>query len=158
MADGAAVKSTPIGMDCYIECPSPILLALRARVTAEFYEGDGQEPTNVVKCGSQCYVAVRIDFGGSKLARLLCLKWCVKVAFESCGPGREFVAGEKIIPHKVCETDHVETTLPIVFPECDPCGMVYTLCVTVTARDDCNRPAPFGGYCKGEQLMVFPAE
>jgi hypothetical protein len=156
MAD-AGLSSKPVALDCYIECPTPILIALKARITGEFYEGDSQDPTNIVKCGSSCYCTVRIDFTGSQLARLLCLKWCVKVAFESCGPGGEYAVGVKNIEQQVCKQPYVEVEIPVTFTKCDPCGTVYVMCLTATAQDMCDKPAPFGGYCRGEQIMVYPA-
>jgi hypothetical protein len=147
-----------MALDCYLECPPSIQIGLRARLTATFYEGDSQEPTTMVKCGTPCYAVVRIDFTGSALARLLCLKWCVKVALESCGPGGESIGGQTEIEQQVCRQSWVEVTIPVQFPTCDKCGTVYVMCVTATARDACNKPAPFGGYCKGEQIMVYPAE
>ncbi len=155
MADAAALR--PMALDCYIECPSPILVGLKAKVTGTFYEGDNPDPTNIVRCGTPCYCTVRIDFSGSALARLLCLKWCIKIAMESCGPGGESVGGRAVLEQKVCEQAYVEATIPVSFPTCDPCGTVYVMCVTVTAQDACGQPAPFGGYCRGEQIMVFPA-
>ena len=159
MADAANVKSEPLALDCYIEYPHHIEIPLKAHITGKFYEGDGLEPTTIVRCGTQCYVTVRIDFTGCELARLLCLKWCIKVAFESCGPGSEFVGGNRIVEQQVCSASYVEVTIPVSSPdECDKCGTVYFMCVTVTARDMCSKPVPFGGYCKGEQIMLYPGD
>lgn len=148
----------PLCLDCDIECPPHISMALKANVKAEFYEGDSQTPTNIVKCDTPCWVNVKIDFTGCELARLLCLKWCVRIVLEICGPGDDIEIYRNVVDQKVCRTPCVEIKdIPVNFPVCDKCGTMYDVCLTVTAQDDCGCPAPFGGYCHGEHIMVYPA-
>ena len=148
-------------LTCHVEVPSPQTMHLRGDLHADFLEIGGTAPANIIRCDQSAIVRVRIDFTGSDLARLLCLEWCIKVAFESCGPAPETALGVVKRSQRVCNEKYIVVDIPIpprYFP-CDPaeCGNIYELCVTAVAFDTCGRPAPFAGYCRGGQIMVFPA-
>lgn len=148
-------------LSCYIEAPTPQTLNLKADLHADFYEIGGTTPTNIIKCNQAAQVKVKIDFGGSDLARALCLKWCVKLAFEGCGQAPEGSLDVKWVEQKVCEKSCVEATIDIpanYFPcVAANCGDVYLICLTVVGFDSCGKPIPYAGYCKGGSIMVFPA-
>jgi hypothetical protein len=127
----------------------------------DFYEVGGLKPTNIIRCDQPAVVKVTIDFTGKELARLLCVDWCIKVAFDSCGPGPEEALPTQTIHHHVCECPYVvaEFKIPPRYFPCDAaaCGSVFELCVTVISLDGCGTPAPIAGYCRGGTIMVFPA-
>ena len=149
-------------LSCYIEAPRFVGSEIKADLHADFYEGaGGEKPTNIIRCDQTACVEVTIDFGGCELARLLCLKWCVKVAFEGCGSALEGSLPVKWVEQRVCESKVVKVKIDIpanYFP-CNEaeCGDVYMLCVSVLASDTCGNPAPFAGYCKGGSIMVYPS-
>lgn len=147
-------------LSCFVEVPSPQTMRLRGDLHADFIAG-GPDPTNIIRCDQPAFVRVRIDFTGTELARLLCLEWCIKIAFESCGPAPETALPVIRRAQTVCREAFIEVTIPIparYFP-CEPaqCGNIYELCVTAVAFDSCGNPAPFAGYCRGGTIMVFPA-
>lgn len=146
-------------LTCYVECPSPAVIQFKGDLHADFLAG-GADPVNIIRCDQAATVRVRIDFTGRELARLLCLDWCIKVAFESCGPAPETALPVVRRSQQVCREPFIEVNIPIparYFP-CDPaqCGNVYELCVTAVSFDMCGNPAPFAGYCRGGTIMVFP--
>lgn len=146
-------------LKCYIEAPRSVGASIRAALSAELYDESGVAPTNILYCDRPGYVNVKIDFTGCDLARLLCLNWCIKVSFESIGAGPEFNLPVHNVKQSVCQTPYVEQQIRIpAFPECDKCGVVYLMVVTVTSSDLCGKPAPFGGFCKTGAIMVYPGD
>lgn len=147
-------------LTCFVEVPSPRTVQLKGELHADFLAG-GPDPVNIIRCDEAATVRVRIDFTGTDLARLLCLEWCIKVAFESCGPAPESSLPVVRRSQTVCREPFivVEIPIPARYFSCEPaeCGNIFELCVTAVAFDVCGNPAPFAGYCRGGQIMVFPA-
>jgi len=145
---------------CRVEIPSPQTLHLWGDLHVDFCS-TGPDPVNIIRSDETAHVKVRIDFTGCDLARLLCLEWCIKVAFESCGPAPETALPVQKRRQQVCDEPYIEVTFPIPagYFSCDPaeCGNVFELCVTAVSFDLCGDPAPFAGYCSGGTIMVFPA-
>lgn len=147
-------------LTCFVEVPSPQTSTLKGDLHADFL-AEGPEPVNIIRCDQAATVRVKIDFSGTALARLLCLEWCIKVAFESCGPAVETALPVVKRVQTVCREPYIVVEIPIpprYFP-CDSaeCGNIFELCVTAVAFDLCGTPAPFAGYCRGGTIMVFPA-
>jgi len=161
--DFVPVRCIPV-INCGYEVPGPILLSLRGRVYAYFCEEGGVSPANILRCDQASRVIVVIDFSGSELARLLCVRWCVKVVFEPCGPGQHISLPHQWVEEKLCENRVVVVSFLVpgrTFP-CDgapgyECGSLWNVCITVTSFDMCKKPAPFAGYCTGGPIMVYPA-
>lgn len=152
-------------LTCYIEAPSPHGMAIKADLHADFYEDGGESPTSIIKSNQNSHVDVTIDFStcGSALANALCLRWCVKLAFEGCGSAVEGFRPVVWVDQTVCKDQSVTVTIPIPAgtlnaPEGGGCGDVYGLCVTAVAFTTCGTPLPFAGFCKGGTIMVFPAD
>ncbi len=55
---------------------------------AELYEEPAHQATNILTPGSKYVVEVSMELG-AKIKCLLCGEWCVSVAAETFGPGRD---------------------------------------------------------------------
>lgn len=156
--DGGRIMSDHT-MQCYVEVPTPAQMSLRGSLTADFIAG-GPDPVNIIKVNQDAKVVVKIDFEGSDLARLLCLEWCVTVAFESIGPGKEFKLPSVRRKQTVCDSSKIEITVSIPANsfelEQNDCGTTHIMAVNVLALDNCGKPTPFSGYCTGARIVVVP--
>jgi hypothetical protein len=149
--------------ECELEIPAQMCVDLKAKVTANFYEGKGITPTNIIRCNSESRAEIVFDFtDSSELKRLLCGKICVCLAWESCGTAPE---GKKCktIEFNLCKNlkPSVEFSFPSDCFKCpDPstgeCGDLYSLCITAAFLDCENKPVGIGAYCKGPYIYVMP--
>jgi hypothetical protein len=163
MADTA--ESSELGLQrkkCEVEIVPPP--GLKATLEASVHEGDpALPPTNIISVNQEILVKVKWCVLGD-LRRHLCGTWCVKVAWESCGPGPEEQAPPRKLDFDPCLPDNkcYETEFrfaPGTLPAGD-CGTVYTLCVTLSSERVCNGTKYAGlifGFCDDvARIMVRP--
>jgi hypothetical protein len=163
MADTA--ESSELGLHrkkCEVEIVPPP--GLRATLEASVHEGDpALPPTNIISVNQEILVKVKWCVLGD-LRRHLCGTWCVKVAWESCGPGPEEQSPPRHVDFDPCLPDNkcYETEFrfpPGTLPAGD-CGTVYTLCVTLSSERVCNGTKYAGlifGFCDDvARIMVRP--
>jgi hypothetical protein len=120
---------------CAIEIAPPGTLSLK--LSASCHEDSATGPEAEVVAESQTfYVVVKWKTLGT-LRRHICGRWCLKVAWESCGPGSE-AAIHRYIDIDPCKDDYEE---PFAIQGGDlgagDCGTIYCLCVTLSSASEC---------------------
>jgi hypothetical protein len=148
---------------CEIEIVPPP--GLSATLEASVHEGDPElPPTSIISENQELLVKVKWCVQGD-LRRHLCGRWCVKVAWESCGPGEESESGPIHVDFDPCLPDDKCYEAEFRFPprtlKAGDCGAVYTLCVTLSSEtEECAGTRYAGlifGFCDDvARIMVRP--
>jgi hypothetical protein len=148
---------------CSVEIVPPP--GLRATLEASCHEGDpALPPTDIISANQELLVKVRWCVQGD-LRRHLCGTWCVNVAWESCGPGPEEQASQRV-PFDPCLPDdrcyEAEFRFPPGTLPPGDCGTIYCLCVTLSSEVTCPDGTRYAGlifgFCRDVCcVMVRPA-
>jgi hypothetical protein len=122
-------------------------------------------PDTVMACDEDWYVKVEWDLQG-RLLHHLCGYFCVCVYLERIGPGPDLKLdcdGDgrpciEWIPIDPCGDGHYEVKCdrPKDDIECEACGTLYLVAVTLTSLDQCKDPGHIRAYCKEPTLMFYP--
>lgn len=126
---------------------------------AELYEEPAHQATNILTPGSKYVVEVSMELG-AKIKCLLCGEWCVSVAAETFGPGRDRRV-TKTVPMNNCDPspDKVRFDLPADWfddKNDDACAELYSLAVTVVALDSCHhKPIGIAGFAKLGNVLTY---
>lgn len=122
-------------------------------------------PDTVMTCDDDWYVKVEWDLAG-RLMHHLCGYFCVCVYLERIGPGPDLKLdcdgdGSPCltkIPIVPCGDGHYEVKCdrPKEGIECEPCGTLYSVAVTLVSLDMCEDPGHIRAYCKGPTLFFYP--
>ena len=126
-----------------IDIPSELYLRLDSGIFQH-----GQE-VKAIDLNEDWYVGVYWCLLG-RLAKILCVDWCVSVKFESMGEGEEF-SRSYIVESEECERcwrhRFRDNELPVVVTDRE-CADVYRVVVVLSARDKCRKkPVGITGYC-----------
>lgn len=124
-----------------VDIPLDLTLELDAGVIQ-----DGKED-RTIDLNEPWYVLVNWALVG-KLAKCICVDWCVSVKFESMGSTPEFEEDE-VQESDPCVTSWTkEITTDHITDTGENCGNVYRIVVVVAARDRCEgRPVGITGFC-----------
>lgn len=146
----------------------PIAVDLTGLLKASVYKKGTREdvPDTVIACNEDWYVKVEWDLKG-RLLHHLCGYFCVCVYLERIGPGADIKLdcdGDgrpclQWIPIDPCGNGHYEVKCDgpnIEKDDCEACGTLYVVAVTLTSFDQCKDPGHIRAYCKGPTLMFYP--
>lgn len=144
----------------------PFAVDLTGTMKVTVYRKDDPEdvPDTVIACDQDWYVEIEWDLKG-KLLHHLCGYFCVCVYLERIGPGKDLSLdcdGDgkpciEWIPIDPCGDGHykVKCKGPRDEIDCDACGTLYVVAVTLTSFDQCKGPGHLRAYCKGPTLMFY---
>lgn len=161
---------------------SPFNSHLWGNIEATIYEEGGNQPTSIIGCDQPWYVLIKWCVFGH-MVHHLCGEWCVCVYLESIGPSPEYRLPEPCIriPMEPCapsqdqarEVNNVRVYCGVAFDgtpfccyelkvrvppggvQCDPCGSLYLVGVTLTSFDSCRRPGHIGAFCRDATVMLY---
>lgn len=144
----------------------PFEVDLSGSIKTSVYRKDFPEdvPDTIIACDEDWYVKVEWDLSG-KLLHHLCGYFCVCVYLERIGPGDDLKLDcdedDKPCIKKIamvpCGDGHYEVICkrPRGGIDCDDCGTLYLVAVTLTTFDLCENPGHIRAYCKGPTLMFY---
>lgn len=137
----------------------PFHTKLTGWIQAAVYEAVADEAKTIIGCDENWRVVVRWDIIG-RLKHMLCGEFCIRVYLESIGPGPEIrVPGNGFrVQLDPCRTEPYEVTVNMTpnMVDCDECGTLYKLGVSLTTTDPCDNPGHIAGFCEGPTLMFYP--
>ncbi len=146
---------------CSVEIPNRFCDQLGATLTVSLTELPSHLPTNIISCDQSYEIKVCMELT-AVFKKIFCGYWCVNLAAESCGPGKEWSAGSQVIKMDNCDPQTDDCVTFIVkgsdLIECPStgCGEVFYFCVTMVALDPCDKkPIGIAGFCKLGPVMVY---